>query len=146
MELRKKQQQEQNKNIPSNLKGIAYLWNDIKTLENKKRVRKSRIYQIEGKGSGYGLSHVPVLAANNYTFGGETDLQGCFGGETDLQGCRWILFITLSNDSSNSTMVDDNNTHTSFGKQSILLYFSTSVRSRRTSRCKGVLETIEVPI
>ena len=98
MELRKKQQQEQNKNIPSNLKGIAYLWNDIKTLENKKRVRKSRIYQIEGegKGSGYGLSHVPVLAANNYTF----------GGETDLQGCRWILFITLSNDSSNSTIVD----------------------------------------
>lgn len=83
LELRKKQKREQNKNIPTNLKGIAYLWNDIKALENKKRVRKSRICLIEGKGSGYGLSHVPVLAANNYTFGGETSVF-----DRELKGSR----------------------------------------------------------
>jgi SWI/SNF-related matrix-associated actin-dependent regulator of chromatin subfamily A member 5 len=74
LEIRKQQQLEKRKDIPDNLKGIAYLWYDIKALENKKRVRKSRICQIEGKGTGYGLSHVPVLAANNYTFGGETSV------------------------------------------------------------------------
>lgn len=73
-EIRMKQAKEEKKLIPKNLQGIAHLWHDIKTLENKKRERKSRICQIAGKGSGYGSAYVPVLAANNYTFGGESSV------------------------------------------------------------------------
>ena len=73
-EIRKEHEKEERKKIPKNLKGIAHLWNDIKALENKKRERKSRICQIAGKGSGYGMAYVPVLAANNYTFGGESSV------------------------------------------------------------------------
>ena len=73
-ELRKQHEEEEKKKIPKNLSGIAHLWNDIKNLENKKRERKSRICQIAGEGSGYGTKFVPVLAANNYTFGGESSV------------------------------------------------------------------------
>jgi SWI/SNF-related matrix-associated actin-dependent regulator of chromatin subfamily A member 5 len=66
--------QKENELIPKNLKGIAYLWHEIKSLENKKRERKSRICQVEGKGTGYGKEYVPVLTANNYTFCGETSV------------------------------------------------------------------------
>jgi len=68
------QKAKQQKEIPKSMKGISYLWYEIKTLENKKRERKSRICQIEGKGSGYGSAYVPVLAANNYAYGGETSV------------------------------------------------------------------------
>jgi len=73
-EIRKKQEKEKNKNVPENLKGIAHLWYDIQSLEDKKRERKARIIQVKGKGSGYGCAYVPVLAANNYSYGGETSV------------------------------------------------------------------------
>lgn len=73
-EIRKQQEEKAKKLIPKNLSGIAHLWAEVQSLENKKRVRKSRICQIEGKGSGYGASYVPVLAANNYTFDGESSV------------------------------------------------------------------------
>merc|ERR1712238_483216 len=67
-------EEDEKKKIPQNLKGIAHLWHDIKSLEHKKRERKSRIIQIQGKGSGYGSAYVPILAANNYDFGGESSV------------------------------------------------------------------------
>jgi SWI/SNF-related matrix-associated actin-dependent regulator of chromatin subfamily A member 5 len=54
------------KDVPKTLKGIGHLWQSIKELEGKKRQKKSRILMVEGKGSGYGSAHVPVLASNNY--------------------------------------------------------------------------------
>mmetsp|Transcript_23294 Transcript_23294/g.50926 ORF Transcript_23294/g.50926 Transcript_23294/m.50926 type:complete len:962 (-) Transcript_23294:66-2951(-) len=72
--IRAQQAKEERANIPKNLAGIAHLWNDVKNLEDKKRERKSRILQIKGKGSGYGCAFVPVLAANNYDYGGETSV------------------------------------------------------------------------
>ena len=72
--IRKEQSKEQRNNIPSNMKGINHLWHEIKSLENKKRERKSRICQIKSNGSGWGSAHVPVLAANNYAFGGESSV------------------------------------------------------------------------
>lgn len=47
-------------------------WKEVVTGESLddmgkgKRVRKSRIIQVQGIGSGYGSAHVPVLAQNNY--------------------------------------------------------------------------------
>ena len=73
-EIRKEQEKEEKKSIPKNLKGIAHLWYEIQSLEDKKRERKARIIQIEGKGSGYGTAYIPVLAANNYSYGGETSV------------------------------------------------------------------------
>mmetsp|Transcript_21374 Transcript_21374/g.24450 ORF Transcript_21374/g.24450 Transcript_21374/m.24450 type:complete len:1128 (+) Transcript_21374:158-3541(+) len=73
--IRKQQAQDEKKKIPHNLQGIAHLWQDIKSLEHKKRERKSRIIQIQGKGSGYGSAYVPILAANNYDLlGGESSV------------------------------------------------------------------------
>ena len=54
------------KDVPKTLKGIGHLWQSVKELEGKKRQKKSRILMVEGKGSGYGSAHVPVLASNNY--------------------------------------------------------------------------------
>ena len=62
--IRKQQELKRKKEIPKNLEGIAHLWAEIRTLD-KKRARKSRLVQLDGKGSGYGAS-VPVLASNNY--------------------------------------------------------------------------------
>jgi SWI/SNF-related matrix-associated actin-dependent regulator of chromatin subfamily A member 5 len=41
--------------------GIADSWSKL-----QKRIRKNRIVQVKGKGSGYGAAFVPVLASNNY--------------------------------------------------------------------------------
>lgn len=57
-EIRKQQDKEMSKKIPNNLKGVVHLWNDIKTLENKKREHKSRICHVAGNGfMGWRLFH-----------------------------------------------------------------------------------------
>mmetsp|Transcript_5139 Transcript_5139/g.10848 ORF Transcript_5139/g.10848 Transcript_5139/m.10848 type:complete len:1069 (-) Transcript_5139:172-3378(-) len=63
-DIRKKVEMEKKQDIPKNLANIAYLWKEIKSLDTK-RIKKSRIIQVDGKGSGYGSS-VPVLCSNNY--------------------------------------------------------------------------------
>ncbi|KAL9186892.1 hypothetical protein ACHAXT_010612 [Thalassiosira profunda] len=57
---------------PKFLDNLKDHWKEAQTgvapeeLGKGKRNRKSRLLQIEGNGSGYGASHVPVLAMNNY--------------------------------------------------------------------------------
>ena len=51
------------KHVPGDLREITALFN--------KRQRKNRITMVDGRGSGYGTSAVPVLAANDYGFEGE---------------------------------------------------------------------------
>mmetsp|Transcript_11410 Transcript_11410/g.21610 ORF Transcript_11410/g.21610 Transcript_11410/m.21610 type:complete len:1190 (-) Transcript_11410:733-4302(-) len=54
------------------LENLKQDWKEVQTGESEdklgkgKRIRKSRLLQIEGKGSGWGSSHVPVLALNDY--------------------------------------------------------------------------------
>lgn len=63
--LRQEQEKKLKSSIPKNLDGIAHLWKDIQSLKEK-RDRKSRLVHVDGKGSGYGLASIPVLASNNY--------------------------------------------------------------------------------
>ena len=48
--------------LPSQLRDVTTMWREI---QNAKRIRKSRLVFIAGKGSGYGKAFVPVLAVNN---------------------------------------------------------------------------------
>lgn len=63
--IRREQAMKEKQAVPKNLKGIAHLWKEIKTLDSK-RSRKSRIVLLDGMGSGYGSASIPVLASNNY--------------------------------------------------------------------------------
>lgn len=62
--IRKKQEKTMKDKIPSNLRGIGHLWQEISKLKNK-RERKNRIMMVESNGSGYGAP-VPVLKSNDY--------------------------------------------------------------------------------
>lgn len=64
---------------PKSLQGIGHLWQTIKGIEGKKRDRKSRVLLVDGKGSGYGKKHVPILASNNYDL--ESGESSVFGRE-----------------------------------------------------------------
>jgi SWI/SNF-related matrix-associated actin-dependent regulator of chromatin subfamily A member 5 len=63
--IRKEQEARMKAKIPSNLKGIGHLWQEISQL-SQKRQRKSRLMHVDGSGSGYGLKSVPILVSNNY--------------------------------------------------------------------------------
>ena len=63
--IRREQELKEKKAIPKNLAGIAHLWKEIQTLDDK-RSRKSRVVLLDGMGSGYGSASIPVLASNNY--------------------------------------------------------------------------------
>lgn len=63
--IRKEQERKLHLETPKNLQGIAHLWKEIQSL-NQKRDRKSRIVLLDGLGSGYGSASIPVLCSNNY--------------------------------------------------------------------------------
>lgn len=74
-------------NLPSSLKGIARLYNEIRSLDKKRKV-KNRIVMVDGMKSGYGKASVPVLAANNYEL--EKGESSVFGRELSAgskKGC-----------------------------------------------------------
>ena len=59
--IRDQQKKKKMKCILKDLGGIAESW-----MKLQKRNRKSRIVNVQTKGSGYGSTSVPVLASNNY--------------------------------------------------------------------------------
>lgn len=48
---------------PKKLSGISLMWKEI---QDQKRRRKSRLVMVDGNGTGYGKSSVPVLQCNDY--------------------------------------------------------------------------------
>lgn len=60
------QETQKAKNLPKDLKKLVdHFSQDLPSMGNK-RVRKSRILMVNGQGSGYGKTYVPVLTSNNY--------------------------------------------------------------------------------
>ena len=60
--IRQERAHKEEDNVPSNLTGIAHLWQSISQL--KKRQVKNRIVLVNAGDSGYGEDAVPVLAVN----------------------------------------------------------------------------------
>lgn len=64
--IRAKHEHKMRQEIPKTLAGIGRLWNQVKEIQGTKRLVKNRLVMVDGHGSGYGASHVPVLSSNNY--------------------------------------------------------------------------------
>jgi len=69
--LRDKEREKSKKKTKVSISRLKQVWkgyneDDIENMGKGKRVKKSRIVNFDGIGSGYGAKHVPVLAMNNY--------------------------------------------------------------------------------